>query len=234
MKKQLGISLTELLVSLFSSSLLILILMNQYLSVKHHYQHMVKSLDKHLDMQQIIDLMRDVARQAGFTPCMGLDYLATLDTRSSPKALQALEIHLGFQSNHMNKHYNLLLQQQSLTQWTTTLNVPLSSKKTVLISDCVHAEVHDIEKVNIKKNHQEIEFTRPLAYHYIPPVFIGEWVEEQFFVRSNILYYRSTSTESLSTAVQAMSVSFNPPLLQVNLRLDAKQSIKFETALRNI
>lgn len=243
MKRQFGISLTEVLVALILSSFLILMVMNQYLSVKQHYQHIQKNLETALDSQIITDLIRNAVWQAGFTPCLSIDHLSTLDTRDPSHSLHSIEINAdklghGFQVNHMSHHYNILTQQVSLTEWTSTNTVDLSRHKSVLIADCAHAEVHRLRSVRNKPDHLEISFIKPLSDSFEPPIYIGEWVEEHFFVRAGTLFYQIGSAEAISDAVTDLAVSLSQQhgrrLLKVLLSLKDNPPIVIDTAVRTV
>ena len=240
MKRQKGTSLAEMLVALVSSSLLILILMNQYLGVKQHYLRAEHWLESALDVQLVSDLLRDTTRQAGFTPCLGVDHLMTMDTRNRSEGLISIEMHTdgdsGFQINHMSAHYGLLLTQLSQTSWTATPDMSILKHSPVIIADCYHAEVHTIERIRSENGYSEIKLDQAMEYAYVPPIYIGEWLEERFFMRKRTLFYQLEHVDALSSVVNDWSVSlttrYEKRLLHVVLALEDNPSIQLDTMLR--
>lgn len=240
---QRGISLLEMMVALVSSSLIMLVLTNQYVGVKRHYAYFEKKLEQSLDRLLVSDLIRDSARKAGFTPCLGIDHLASIDTRNGHQGLAAIEIQSapnpGFISNHMHEKFGVLITQRSPSQLIVTKSTLHSEKKPVIIADCYHAEVHTVSVVKNRSQHQEVRLVKPLMFDYIPPIYIGEWLEERFYVRKEktTLFYQLGHTDAISNAVHGLTVSLktinSKRLLQVMLALDKDQIIKLDALVRN-
>lgn len=229
-----GVSLPEMMVALFLSSLIILILTTQYLGMKRYYQQTEKKIAHALEWQLIIDLIRDSTRQAGFTPCMNIDKLTTADTRFLPKKWVSIDVQSGIHLNHMSAQYGHLIQQISSTSWLAAADVSLSPQLPVLISDCYHAEIHTLEKM---RGSQEIHLKEPMKYTYVPPIYIGQWLEEHFYSRSEKLFYQLGHVDVLSTLVNDLSASLytqhGERFVHTILRIDAeKDEIVFDTLLR--
>ena len=239
---QRGISLLEVMIALVSSSLIMLVLTNQYVGVKRHYAYFEKNLEQSLDLQLVSDLIRDSARKAGFTPCLGIDHLASIDRRNGHQGVASIEIQStpnpGFTSNHMHEQFGVLITQRSPTQLIVTKNTLVTEKKPVLIADCYHAEIHTVSAVKRMSLHQELRLEQPLMFDYVPPVYIGEWLEERFYVRKEkaTLFYQLGHTDAISNAVHGLTVSLKTShskrLLQVILALDKNHTIKLDTMLR--
>ncbi len=242
MRMQQGTSLAEMLVALVSSSVLILTLMNQYLGVKRHYQRVEHGLETAMDVQLVYDLMRDSIRQAGFTPCIGVDYLTSIDTRNRRQGLASIEMQsedgAGFQISHMNTRYGLLTSQLSQTSWIAKHDMSYLRHASVLISDCYHAEVHTIDDIRLVNGHSEITLGQPMVYDYVPPIYIGEWLEEGFFVRQGALFYSLRHVGKLSQAINDGSVSLSQHngkrFVHIELALEKREkTIQLDTMLRN-
>jgi len=92
MTKQAGIGLSEVIISLFLASLILTLLTQLYLSNKRQYSEAQKLLETNFDLQWVSDLMSDSIRRAGFTPCLGIDQLKTIDRRNNDKTLLGLKI----------------------------------------------------------------------------------------------------------------------------------------------
>lgn len=241
MKLQRGISLVEMLVALVSSSMLILTLMNQYLGVKQHYQHAEHELESAMDIQLVYDLIRDSVRQAGFTPCQGIDYLTSVDARNRQSDLVSIDIQpgdrKGIQINHMTSRFGLLTSQLSQTTWTAKRDMSYLRNVPVLVSDCYHAEVHTIDSIRMANGHSVITLKQPMIYDYVPPVYIGEWLEERFFVRSRSLFYSLHHADELSKAVNDWSISLaahdGKRFVHIELALENNKMVQLDTMLRN-
>lgn len=240
MKRQRGFSLLELMVALISSSLLLMVLTHQYVGVKRHYLSMEKTLESSLDLQLVTDLIRDSARKAGFTPCLRIDNLASVDTRDGKQPLLSIEMsNSGFKSNHMSDYFGLVMKQVSSTYLIITRDTPVSSKKPVLIADCYHAEVHNVRSIQPGQENVEISLEQPLQYNYVPPIYIGEWLEERFYVhqgQSTLYYQLNHHADALSRAVKALNVLLTThhgkQLLQVTLSLENAKPIQLDTVIR--
>src|SRR3954452_3751297 len=91
MTRQRGFSLLELIVSLFAASLLMMLIMQQYLVSKREYVQMRMLLQQNIEIQLVSDLIRNSLRKSGFTPCAGLSSLQTIDSRRGRTGLVAVE-----------------------------------------------------------------------------------------------------------------------------------------------
>lgn len=240
MRRQCGLSLLELMVALISSSLLLMVLINQYIGVKRHYLSMEKTLETSLDLQLVTDLIRDSARKAGFTPCLRIENLASMDTRNGKQQLLSIEMtNSGFKSNHMSDYFGLIMKQVSPTYLSITRDTPVSLKKPVLIADCYHAEVHNVRSIQTGQENVDISLEQPLQYTYVPPIYIGEWLEERFYVpqgQSTLYYQLNHHADALSRAVKALDVLLTThhgkQVLKVTLSLENEKPIQLDTVVR--
>ncbi len=238
--KYLGYSLPEMLIALATSSLLIITLMKQYVGVKQHYKRSETLLEQALDVQLVSDLIRNSIRQAGFTPCLGIEYLSSIDVRNQYQNLTSIVIHPGgthgVQLNHMSDHYGVVLRQISPNGLTVSNEAVFSRQRPVIIADCHHAEVHPIESLHHGSGRWEIHLQHALVYVYHPPIYIGEWLEEQYFTQSNVLYYSLGHVDALSNVINDLSVQLvkrvDKRLLHLKLTLENGHFIKFDTMVR--
>lgn len=240
MKTLRGSSLTEVLVALVASSILIMILMNQYLGVKRHYQKYEAQLESSLETQLVVDLIRSTIRKAGFTPCMSIDNLRTYDTRNNMSSLSSLILpspeHHDLQINHMSDEFALLQSQVSPTQLLLKNEAEFSKKHPILIADCTHAEVHSIHELQHDSQHWKMTLNHALVYTYNPPVYVGEWIEEHFSIQRGQLFYGLTHQDALTEAVRDFTVTLKSHhgkrLLHVTLNLEEDKTIQLDTMLR--
>ena len=181
-----GFSLTELLVCFFISMLLISILIQHILSVSRQYQQTQAVLEETTELQWVFDVMRARIHHAGFTPCRSLNHLKTIDTRDKPERLDALEV---------EDSTKLLIRKMDEKQFglvrvlaSDTLrfkNTGLKSNQSIIISDCTHAEVHDVTQIHQTKQGVVIKLKKPLVFEYSPETYLGAWVREAFFFRKH-------------------------------------------------
>jgi hypothetical protein len=241
MKREQGIGLVEVLISLFLSSVMISALTQQYISMKHHYAQFQSSLEETMDQQLVTDVMRDSIRQAGFTPCLSITHLSTLDSRRQGDHLTAVERRANDTSvlriNRMDPAFESVLAVNSSLQILATHHHSLHKTHPVIIADCYHAEVHTIRDLRSTSEGQLISLTKPLTFSYHPPVYVGEWFEERFFVRPNGgLFLHRQRTDELASSVKSMRTGFSTTaqglMIEVNLGLKNAHHIRIDTRVR--
>ncbi|MGL5742537.1 MAG: hypothetical protein ACRCXC_08285 [Legionella sp.] len=146
MKRQMGLSLSEVLISLFLASVIMTLLIQIYSGSKRQYMEAEKILTTGFDVQWLGDLLTDSISRAGFTPCMVLDQLQTVDQRNIHNNVRALYVENEplqlIQIKLMNEHFVKPIKIQSPTQIVVPYPMPLNEKRQILIADCVHAEIH--------------------------------------------------------------------------------------------
>lgn len=246
MRGQQGISLTEIMVSLFLTSLFITASMQHYLNSKQYYMQTQILLEHALELQLVDDLIRDSVRRAGFTPCIGINSLKTLDRRYVDKTpLTAITVNAGkrhaLHINRMSEYFNTVLKIISPNKILVTADKHNLREQTILIADCYHAEVQKILSTQQANGQMIVNLASPLVFNYVAPIYWGEWVEEAFFIQANTqgnlaLFYRRNHAEELTPIVNSMSANLKSNqekwLLQLTLGLDNAQSIVIETRVR--
>lgn len=241
-----GLGLPELLIALLLSSFIMTGLMHHYLATKNQYSDIQKKLERGMDLQLVINLIRDSTRQAGFTPCLRIDHLVTIDQRKKSRSLVAIDYGLDPRSwlrfSRMSEHFETVLDIINSTQLLTTHVQKLYRDQSILIADCYHAEVQKISKIERTTKGQVLTITKPLAFQYHPPIYIGEWLEETYFIQQgyngeNALFYQYQHTEELTGAVHDLLAHLikhkEDTFLQVILSIAKEDpAIKFETMVR--
>jgi hypothetical protein len=216
-----GFSLIELLVCFFISMLLISILIQHLLSVGRQYQHLHMVLDETIELQWVFDMMRARIRHAGFTPCVGLNQLHVIDTRDardSPGLLKAIEVQQG-------EEPRLVIQKMDETAFgLAEILAPnqlrahqnsLKPNQPVIISDCTHAEIHEIQKIG-----EIIQLNKPLVFDYSSEVYVGRWVSEAFFFRKpKGLFIKQQRVDYMAPA---KSIEFMLNNAKLSMRLHSK------------
>lgn len=233
MKKQSGMSLSEVLVSLFLSSVIMTLLTQFYLNSKHLYIEAEEVLAENFDLQWVNDLLSDSIRRAGFTPCLGIDQL---DLKHNGVAVRGLIIEHKprplIQVNRMSEHFVSLVSVPNPTQLVVSPGVSFREKRSVMIADCVHAEVHSISHVEGSAIHVE----KPLQFKYSKSAYVGEFIKEQWFIKNNALYYKLNQTEEVTPLIYSLSMQNQPqhgkPFVEVIMRLADGKTRKLLVAVR--
>ncbi len=240
--KERGMGLLELLFSLFLSSLILLSLTQHYLKTKQQFFYFNTMVDKALELELVEDLLRTSIWQAGFTPCLNLNSLTSLDSRNG-LALQAIEIKANSLAiNRMGDSVSrvIVLSPKQLEIENSKI---YEVGETILIADCYHAELQQIQALIKKPNEMLITLSQALTFNYQNPIYLGNWLEEKFFIKTNsqgkeALFYQQKRTEELSSVIQSLSTHLlkqkKNTFLQVFLNTDAGHQVLIETALRSL
>jgi hypothetical protein len=241
MNKQLGVSLSEILISLFLSSMIITLLMQFYLSSKQQYSEAQEILATNFDLHWVGVLLSDSVRRAGFTPCLGVDQLEVLDHRAAGTVIQGLKIlnqpQQSIYINRMSEHFAKVKSISSRTELIMSEAVVFPKNRPVLIADCTHAEVHQIANFG----HSRLSLEKPLLFDYTTPTYIGELIEERWFIKTNkkgekSLYYHLGQTEEVTSLVHSLVVENHhrqgKPLLKVIMGLAHGKTYELWMAVR--
>lgn len=226
--KKSGFSILELFITLLLASLLISGLLQQYIQTKRQYIFVKKQFEKEIELQFVSQLMRNSIRKAGFTPCLSINHLKAFDNRDRLKRLQALTYEEDRISiNRMSDDFITLPTISGQQQ--IKLPSKLKRFKNIILADCYHAEVQTVEVVIKNKYEQIVRLQKPLAFKYQPPIYLGEWVEESFFIKTNnkgigSINYHREHTEELSALIHTMAVKISASLVHLTLGLDDKKS----------
>ncbi|MCW8400230.1 prepilin cleavage protein [Legionella sp. PATHC038] len=227
MRKYAGISLTEVMISLFLTSLIVTMLFQLYLGSKRQYIEIEKVLTTRFDLQWVSDLLSDSIRRAGFTPCLGIDRLQVIDRRTHQKKIQALHISNRpvqfIQVNRMNEYFSKIIKIQGATRILVQNPVRFHKNRPVLIADCEHAEVQQLFDIEQQTDSSLITLNKPLFFSYNGSVYIGEFLEEKWFIKKNAkgtdaLHYQLVQTEEVTPLIHFLHVQ--------NRRVKEKQFLK--------
>lgn len=247
MKKHAGISLLEILVSLFLASIIMTLIINIYLDSKCQYIEAEKILATEFDVQWVTDLLSDSIRRAGFTPCLGIDQLQIVDRRSSQKLIHALQFENEprqlIQVTRMNEYFSKIIQVKDRTKISITHSKVFHAKHPVLIADCKHAEIHDLISIEQQLNETIITLSKPLIFSYDTSAYIGEFLEEYWFIKKNAkgddtLHYRLFQTEEVTPLIHSLKTNNrrgrNKQFLEVLLGLGEKKTHQLLIAVRGL
>lgn len=236
--KQNGTSLIELMIALLLAAFLTSLLLQHYLSIKSHYMAAQQTLRQHNELLWISELLRTSIRHAGFTPCANANDLQGIDQRLKGSFPPSLNTQPFLQIGRMSEHYTSVIRAER-QQVFIGRHLVFNTGQQIMIADCFHAEIRDISFVSHFASEQSLHFQTPLAFDYIEPIFVGEWLDEQFVVRTNsqgenALFYHQQRSEELSDLINEMKVQSNPPLVIVSLLLKNGESLLLKTRVRGV
>jgi hypothetical protein len=233
MKKQQGISLSEVLVSLFLTSIIMTALVQFYMGCKGQYNETEKVLALQFDLQWVSDLLSDSVRRAGFTPCLSLDRL-----KIYPQTIPALQIGNQFiQVHRMEEHFAQIIRVQSPTQIRVESSLLVHENRPVLIADCMHAELNELSSIQQQTEGLLLTLKKPLIFSYNQSAYVGEYLEERWFVKKNkkgehTLHFQSIQKEELTPLIHSLHAQKNGSFLEINLGLDKEKNYKIFVAVR--
>ncbi len=245
MNQQSGFGLSELLISLFLTTFIVTVLMQFYLSNKRHYLAAQKQLEEHLDLQWVRELLSDSIRRAGFTPCVGISQLKIIDRRNFKSIIPEVSIVDSLRSliqvNRMSEHFTKIIAIQRPTQLLVAHGVLFKESHPVLIADCEHAEIHQILRIDKSRRNDLITLTKPLMFSYTASAYIGEWYEEQWFIKQNAknvnaFYYKLFQAEELTPLIHSLRINQKQvqekQLIEIVKELDNNKTEKLVVAVR--
>lgn len=223
MNKQAGMSLSEVLIGLFLSSLIMMTLTQFYLSSKKQYLAAQDILSKNFDVQWVSDLLSDSIRRAGFTPCLSIDQLINDDKLQSIRVQNNPQ--QSIQIQRMDEHFFKVKRLHGATKIVVERSV-FHEKNPILIADCEHAEVHQILSVSSQADGTVLTLKKPLRFPYSSSVYVGEFVEERWFIKKNAggeeaLYYQANQAEEMTPLIHSMNSSIREKqLVKIVMELD--------------
>jgi len=244
MTKQLGISLVELMISVLLSSFLVILATQQYLICKRQSFHVHALLEQDFELQLVNDLLRDSVRRAGFTPCLNVNSLNILDQRNGRIGIDAIETnkkHDRLQIRRMNEDFTEVIKPLSQNLLLAKSDLHFEPQQVILIADCYHGEIQQIDYARKTNNGTILKLNHHLAFNYSEPIYLGEWIEESFFVQTNrqgkrALYYRQKHAEELTERIDKISIELtthqSKTLVNVAWGMDQSETLQISTRVR--
>lgn len=242
MKKIIGFGMVELMLSLFLASIILAGFMTQVQSARMQVSAVSSDTLQSLELQYVVELMRASIREAGFTPCVALSKLKIHDSRLGHVQNSALFIKPSENSlsiQRMSPSFDIVLSIQPPKTIVATPSHRFSTKRAIIIADCRHAEIHELDSFVRSGDMQRLILKKPLTYHYKSPMYVGEWVSEHFSVLSNDgLYvdYGRARPEQVSKLIKSMHVRLHSevihPLLDIDFQLEKGHVKSFSSRSR--
>ncbi|CAM4488461.1 MAG: hypothetical protein LEGION0403_FIIPPAGN_00416 [Legionella sp.] len=210
MRKHAGISLSEVLIGLFLSSLLMTMLMQFYSQSKQGYIEMERMLATNFDLRWVSDLLSDSIRRAGFTPCLGIDQL---NLKKQGMLVHGLHIENGprylLQINRMHEQFAEVINIPNTRQILVPQASSFNKKRPLIIADCEQAEIQRSFSMRTHAKGVLITLDKPLQFKYTGVVYVGEYWEERWFIKKNAqgkpaLFYQLGQPEEVTSLIQSL------------------------------
>lgn len=207
-QREQGFGLLECLIGTMLALTMLSILLQQYVQIKFQTELARQAMQTESRVDRVLELLKNSGHQAGFTPCLPIGDLQSFDHRNG-RNLQAIRIDkLGNSKLILQRmtHFIPALAHRQANHFTLNASWKSKSHNPVIIADCQHAEV--LDQYQIKA--QSIQFFHTLKYIYHPPIYIGEWLSESFWVKPNLngqpaLFYQAhQQAEELSSDIQIL------------------------------
>ncbi len=237
-----GFTLSECLTSLFIMSFISILLVQIYIMHQRYYWQFNQLLDEDLDVQWVSELLTHSVRSAGFTPCLSIDNLESVDTRFAGKHIKSMYVEEGVNSklsiNRMEEHFAQVIDI-SQNQLLVADKLSYSNTPIILIADCMHAEIHRVGRPQKTTRGWRLNLETPLVFSYPGTAYVGLWLEEQWFIKKNhqqqrALYYKQQHSEELTPFIQSFAVTshWQQQMNEVSIVLGLSSARKEELHVR--
>lgn len=252
-----GSSLTEVLISLLLSSLIMAAMSSTYVSVKNHYLFLEKESDLMQEEVLLINYFKDQIQSAGFFGCNHQNKL--LLDKSSLNISHASLLILNKKSKQLPLHVRRNAVSDSQILKLTSLELPLYSidksdidselitfKETtnfkknqkIIISDCDSASFRIINKINNSKN--RLVLNTPLKIKYSTSSTVGLLKTNIFYIRKvgkhrSLYLSNGQRSEELSRDILKIIInkqtSFDNSLINITLNRLNNYAISFHVSM---
>lgn len=236
MIKSQGFSLVEILISLFLINIMMLGLIQAYLSAKAQDVKVRNLILQQQEFFWVKTQMQHAVRMAGFTPCRSYSHF---DSEKRPTFAYQNGDRAALQAVYMNPHYNVLKSRLTDDLLISTAYIPINPRKPLIIADCEHAEIVRIAQIKSSQGELTIQLAQPLARSFKNPVYLGELIDETFFLKMNhhgsiSLFYGRNASNELSDRFSSFYIEpQGDRVVKLSLKSVEGDVYEFITARRN-
>lgn len=223
-------SLNELWISLFLSSLLTAVLLNQYGHLCQQHQALKAQHQRQFKQLLVEHMMTSTIRQAGFLPCGSQSVFQIWDALQRKwLSLPALSLN----QTQLNAYYMdaefVKLESGYANRLKTGLAQTLPVNKPILITNCEYTELNVIKSIHSVGSHTEISLSYPSRLKVDQDSYLGRWHHDQMVFKQHSLYFGTKRKELLSRQVHQFDLRQNHAgLIEVNWQLDTSPAHKLE------
>jgi len=180
-----GFSLIEVMVALVLSLILLAGFVQVFLSQRQQYQVQSAMAAIQENGRAAITLLSNAIHEAGYLGCLSLSENTVIQSSEAiKKTLVNKQDALVVQ--HMSSQTNALTEDMKQNNRLLLGLYPRYKKgEQLIISDCVHSELFQIEKVSISKrfNQQWITSTKALKNRYYQFADLGSFMRHTFYIK---------------------------------------------------
>lgn len=213
--RSMGFSLSELLISLFLSALISAAVFQCYLANKKNFDETHRILERALEVQWVSDLLADSLRRSGFTPCLSIDQLDTVDRRVHPHSIQGVLIDNSaapfIEVQRMSEYFAEQVRILDPLNLLLPATLKVHAQQNLILADCQHAEIHQIAAVTKLSQGIRVTLAESLWFDFSTQAYAGIWLEERWFIQQQhakkpSLYYQQQHHEALSSYIHSLHI----------------------------
>lgn len=231
-----GFSLSELMVSLFLSSVISIGLFKSYFLVKDNYLTMIKKIRQHQEQLLIMSELQNAIGLAGFSPCLNLSNLAfdktlpviaivqaddkTLPTAIRNRAVAGSDIII---INRMDTTYSQAVLTSVKTRIGIAPPLQIKSKDKLLMVSCYQYHLSIIANLSSSQNSQQAQLVTAHDFQISDRVYLSPLITQLFYIGHNSrkglsLFMSDGRSEEISDQIKKINaIWLNPRLLQLQL-----------------
>tara|TARA_Y100000588_G_C14227306_1_gene913755 strand:- start:1479 stop:2210 length:732 start_codon:yes stop_codon:yes gene_type:complete len=235
MNKISGFGVTEQLISILISSIILMCLVQFYLSFKKFFFLYHMKAQEFSENILISELIRNRIQHAGFTPCMNVKHLISTNIFDDQKPIRPFTVQMlpspQLTIERMSENYDHTTIVDSRHIIIDNNQFKLKKNDKILIADCFHCETASVQSLKKSKGQSVIELSHALAHRYQGRVYVGSYLKETFYLSTLRGYdefrYDLDRSEVLSdsmTTFQPIHVDQNEIIIRMKFKNDKKNT----------
>ncbi|WP_367607334.1 hypothetical protein [Legionella sp. W05-934-2] len=224
-------SLSELLISLFLSTLLGSLLLQQYVSLSENTNRQLTLFKHQFEQTLLSKLITDSIHQAGFLPCGSQSTFDIWDASQSQWIKQQALITKPQQliATYMDKNFQPLASDYS-SMPVVAKAIGLSPNHAILLTNCRYSELNLIQSVKSMGSQYQIVLAYPSRFVIDEDSYIGLWHQDNFEFQHDTLFYGDQKRERITQALKEFNV-ISPSENIINITWQYKQLPSFDLSI---
>ena len=221
-----GAILIELMITVALSLLLLMTLMQLYLTTLHSVRLQMALHTIQHQATTAIAILRSSVHQAGYMGCAKLSENFPVDGELTVQnKLQSIEPNT-LQIRHASlEHATLTDAMHNKRLLFTTRDHYFNPGDIAIVSDCMHAEIFKIKSTYRTRNGQKLIASHPLRYRYDKNSEVARFVIDRFYVKSSALYQEDINgiKTELVSGIEEMQFEFSVQQQNYSLQMQANE-----------
>lgn len=243
-KRCLGFGLSELLIALFISSLMMTAICQLYLSVKNHYIWYEKQLDAMQERLLLIDWLTSLIHKTNAVGCFSMADKAVeaiaFDAPILPKHIRRTVVpgSTVIKFNMVKTLYRIQKSWPNSSLIILAEKTDLKKKQTVMVGDCLSSMVTKISAISRSK--KQLSLSKRLKASYTKNAMIARYKRLYLYIRnvskhSTLYLANDGSSQEISRDIESITIkekqqNAHSLLLEVLLKPSSQPEIKFLVA----